>query len=137
MFKNLSFCVAASISLAALPASAQAPAQGAAPAAAPAAQAPAAPAAAPAGDANAGYAKTAMCQGCHEIPGWQTVFPETYKVPRIFGQHPAYIVKALQEYKAGERAHPSMRAIAASLSDKDMNDLAAYYGGQGVQTAKK
>ena len=92
-------------------------------------------AAAPAGDPNAGRAKTSMCQGCHEIPGWQTAFPETYKVPRIIGQHPAYIVKALQEYKAGERAHPSMRAIAASLSDADMANLAAYYGQQATKAA--
>ena len=94
-------------------------------------------AAAPAGDAAAGRAKTAMCQGCHEIPGWQTVFPETYKVPRIVGQHPAYIVRALQAYKAGERQHPSMRAIAATLSDKDMADLAAYYGQNPAKTAQK
>lgn len=134
MIKPLSLCLAASLALAASAwAQAPAPAAATAPAPAPAA----APAASATGDANAGYAKTAMCQGCHEIPGWQTVFPETYKVPRIFGQHPAYIVKALQGYKSGERAHPSMRAIAASLSDKDMADLAAYYGTQGVQTAKK
>jgi cytochrome c553 len=94
-------------------------------------------AAAPAGDATAGRAKTAMCAGCHEIPGWQTAFPETYKVPRIVGQHPTYIVHALQAYKAGERQHPSMRAIAASLSDKDMADLAAYYGQQPAKTAEK
>ncbi|MEO5700379.1 MAG: cytochrome c [Casimicrobiaceae bacterium] len=97
----------------------------------------AAQAAAPAGDANAGREKTAMCQGCHEIPGWQTAFPVTYKVPRIVGQHPAYIVHALQAYKSGERQHPSMRAIAASLSDQDMADLAAYYGQNSTQTAAK
>jgi cytochrome c553 len=94
-------------------------------------------AAAPAGDAARGRTKTAMCSGCHEIPGWQTVFPETYKVPRIVGQHPSYIVKALQAYKAGDRTHPSMRAIAASLSDQDMVDLAAYYGQSDVKTAAK
>jgi cytochrome c553 len=103
-------------------------------AAAPAVQAQAA---APAGDANAGRAKTAMCAGCHEIPGWQTAFPETYKVPRIIGQHPAYIVRALQAYKAGDRTHPSMRAIAASLSDADMANLAAYYGQQTTKTAQQ
>ena len=84
---------------------------------------------APAGDAAAGQRKTQMCAGCHGIPGWRTAYPEVYGVPKIGGQHPAYIVKALQEYKSGERSHPSMKAIAASLSDKDMADLAAYYGG--------
>ena len=46
-------------------------------------------------------------------------------------------MKALQEYKSGERSHPSMRAIAASLSDQDMADLAAYYAQGGVKTASK
>ena len=92
---------------------------------------------APAGDAAAGAQKTQMCAGCHGIEGWRTAFPEVYKVPKIGGQHQAYIVKALHAYKSGERSHPSMRAIAASLSDKDMADLAAYYGQTGVKTAGK
>ena len=58
-------------------------------------------------------------------------------MPRIAGQHEAYLVKALHEYKNGERSHPSMRAIAASLSDKDMADVAAYYAQTGLATAVK
>ena len=58
-------------------------------------------------------------------------------MPRIGGQHEAYLVRALQAYKSGERSHPSMRAIAASLSDQDMADLAAYYAQSGVKTAGK
>ncbi len=96
-----------------------------------------APQAAPQGDPAAGYQKTQMCSGCHGIEGWRTAFPEVYPVPKIAGQHQAYIVKALQEYKNGERSHPSMRAIAASLSDKDMADLAAYYAQSDVKTAGK
>jgi cytochrome c553 len=92
---------------------------------------------APAGDPAKGRAKTAMCAGCHEIPGWQTAFPEVYKVPRIIGQHPSYIVAALKQYKSGDRSHPSMRAIAASLSDQDMADLAAYYAQPVEQKAAK
>ncbi|MEP6702552.1 MAG: cytochrome c4, partial [Betaproteobacteria bacterium] len=60
-----------------------------------------------------------------------------YSVPMIAGQHPQYIVKALQEYRSGERSHPSMRAIAASLSDTDMANLAAYYGGAPTTVAAK
>jgi len=89
------------------------------------------------GDPVAGQRKTQMCSGCHSIPGWRTAYPEVYSVPKIGGQHPAYIVKALQAYKSGERNHPSMRAIAASLSDQDMADLAAYYGGAEPKTATK
>ncbi len=79
------------------------------------------------GDAAAGEKKVAMCIGCHNIPGYQASFPEIYKVPKIAGQNAAYIVAALTEYKKGERKHPSMRAIATSLSDQDMADVAAYY----------
>jgi cytochrome c553 len=87
------------------------------------------------GDAAAGKNKNAMCIGCHGIGGYKTVFPEVYSVPKIGGQHAAYIVKALQEYKSGNRNHPTMRAIAAGLSDKDMADLGAYYAAEAVRTA--
>ena len=89
------------------------------------------------GDPVAGQRKTQMCAGCHSIPGWRTAYPEVYSVPKIGGQHPAYIVRALQAYKSGERVHPSMRAIAASLSDQDMADLAAYYSQPAMKTAAK
>ena len=90
-----------------------------------------------AGDAAKGRDKTQMCQGCHGIDGWRTAYPEVYRVPRIGGQHEAYLLRALQAYKSGERSHPSMRAIAASLSDQDMANLAAYYAQTGVKTAAK
>lgn len=82
-----------------------------------------------AGSAEAGKAKLAMCIGCHGIQGYKTAYPDVYHVPKIYGQQPAYIVKALQAYRSGERSHPSMRGIARGLSDADMADLAAYYGG--------
>ena len=71
----------------------------------------------------------AMCAGCHGIPGYKTAFPTVYHVPKIAGQQPGYIVNALKAYKSGERSHPSMRGIAASLSEEDMKQLAEYYGG--------
>ena len=70
----------------------------------------------------------AMCIGCHGIPGYKTAFPDVYHVPKIAGQQPGYIINALKAYKSGERSHPSMRGIAASLSDEDMKQLADYYG---------
>ncbi|HEX6006583.1 MAG TPA: cytochrome c [Longimicrobiales bacterium] len=95
------------------------------------------PLAAAQGNAEAGARKNSMCAGCHGIPGYKTAFPEVYSVPKIGGQHAAYIVKALQAYKSGERSHPSMRAIAATLSDQDMADLAAFYAsGQSQQASK-
>jgi len=82
-------------------------------------------------DAKAGEKKVAMCMGCHGIPGYQASFPEIHKVPMIAGQGAGYIVAALGEYATGERKHPTMRAIAASLSAQDMADVAAFYEQQG------
>src|SRR5437016_11033162 len=83
----------------------------------------------PAGDAELAHRhKTAMCIGCHGIPGYKTAFPEVYHVPKIAGQQPAYLVAALKAYKSGERSHPSMRGIAASLNEEQMKALADYYG---------
>ena len=89
------------------------------------------------GDPAAGKGKRSLCIGCHGISGYKTAFPEVYSVPKLGGQHAAYIVKALQAYKARERSHPSMRAIAATLSDKDMADLAAYYADDALTSAAK
>jgi cytochrome c553 len=81
------------------------------------------------GDAKVAHdKKIAMCIGCHGIPGYKTAFPDVYHVPKIAGQQPAYLVAALKAYKDGSRSHPSMRGIAASLTEQDMADLAAYYG---------
>jgi cytochrome c553 len=81
------------------------------------------------GDPVKGKSKSAMCEGCHGIPGYRTAFPEVYSVPKLGGQQSDYVVKALHDYKSGARAHPSMRGIAATLSDQDIADLAAYYAG--------
>jgi len=78
-------------------------------------------------DAAAGEKKAAMCIGCHGIPRYQASFPEVYKVPLISGQGAKYIASALAAYKKGERRHPTMRAVAGSLTDQDMADLAAFY----------
>jgi cytochrome c553 len=84
-----------------------------------------------AGNAEAAKGKVSMCIGCHGISMYRTAFPQVYSVPMIAGQSPEYIVKALQEYRAGERSHPTMQGIAKGLSDQDMADVAAYYGGAG------
>lgn len=88
-------------------------------------------------DAKEGEKKAAMCIGCHGIPGYQASFPEVHRVPLIAAQTAPYIAASLAAYKKGDRKHPTMRAIAGSLSDKDMADLAAYYsklGGGSVKT---
>ncbi len=87
-------------------------------------------------DASKGEQKAAMCIGCHGIPGYQSSFPEVHKVPMISGQNAKYLAAALAAYKKGERKHPTMRAIATSLSDADMADLAAYYEKSGASLIK-
>jgi cytochrome c553 len=113
-------------------AQAQAPAQtSSAPAAATAAAPPPAAAPAPA-SAKSVEAKVAMCVGCHGIKGYQASFPEVYRVPMISGQSAKYIVSALTAYKQGDRKHPTMRAVAGSLSEQDINDIANYYANSGA-----
>jgi len=87
-------------------------------------------------DAAAGEKKASMCIGCHGIPRYQASFPEVYKVPLISGQSAKYVATALAAYKKGERKHPTMRAIAASLSDQDMADLGAFYEKHGASSVK-
>jgi cytochrome c553 len=88
-----------------------------------------------AGDAAAGSKKVYQCVGCHGVKDWKTAYPEVYMVPKLTGQKAAYLVSALKAYKSGERDFATMRAIAADLSDKDMEDIAAYYGQQPTTTA--
>jgi cytochrome c553 len=80
--------------------------------------------------------KIEQCIGCHGIPGYKATFPEVYQVPMIGGQSAKYIEAALNAYKKGERKHPSMQGIAASLSDQDIADIAAYYAQQTVASTK-
>jgi len=84
------------------------------------------------GDANAGQTKNAMCIGCHGIKGYQSSFPEVYKVPMISGQSANYISAALHAYKKGDRKHPTMRGVSETLTDQDIADLSAYYSAHGV-----
>jgi cytochrome c553 len=77
------------------------------------------------GNAAAGKTKFYTCVGCHGIPNYSNAYP-AYKVPKLGGQQPDYIVSALNEYKSGDRNHPTMHAQASTLSDQDIADIAAY-----------
>lgn len=83
-----------------------------------------------AGDPQAGRIKAEACLGCHGIPSYMNVYP-TYHVPRLAGQHAAYIVTALKAYRDGQRHHPTMSAQAAGLSDADLADIGAFWEAQG------
>ncbi|MBT7438623.1 MAG: cytochrome c4 [Thiotrichales bacterium] len=80
------------------------------------------------GDAEAGQAKSATCMGCHGLAGNSTI----PNFPKLAGQSEAYIVKQLQYFKSGERGNAMMAGVALSLSDQDMEDVAAYYSIQTI-----
>ena len=95
------------------------------------------PAAHAAGDPVIGEKKFYTCVGCHGIENYKNAYPD-YDVPRLRHQNAAYIISALQEYKSGERPHPTMHAQASSLSDQDMEHIAAYLqGGDPVKPSAK
>lgn len=77
------------------------------------------------GDAKNGRALTDTCLGCHAIKNYRTLYP-MYKVPKLGGQNEAYLVAALKAYRDGARPHKTMHAQAATLSDQEMADVAAY-----------
>jgi len=77
------------------------------------------------GDPKVGRALVYTCGGCHGVTGYENAYPN-YHVPRIAGQNNDYVIAALNAYKKGERAHPTMRAQGESLSDQDISNIAAY-----------
>lgn len=76
------------------------------------------------GNAEAGKAKTAVCNACHGETGNESKLDN---VPKLGGQGQRYLLKQLQQIKAGTRAVPLMAGIVANLSDQDMADIAAYF----------
>ena len=76
------------------------------------------------GNAAAGKQKAAACGACHG-DGNKTL-DGTY--PRLAGQYPDYLAKALREYKSGKRKNAVMAGQVQNLEDKDIDDIAAYYG---------
>lgn len=77
-------------------------------------------------EAGRGKAAAQACLGCHGIEGYRNAYP-SYRVPKIGGQSEVYLVAALKAYRAGERAHPTMQAQSATLSDEDIAVLAAFF----------
>ena len=77
------------------------------------------------GDKKNGRSLVYTCNGCHGVPGTNNAYPQ-YPVPKIAGQNEQYLISALHEYKSGDRTHPTMMAQAQSLSDQEIEDIAAY-----------
>ena len=82
------------------------------------------------GDALNGKAKTVACASCHGVDG-NSVNP---MFPRLAGQHAVYLAKAMRAYKNGARSNALMPlALFESLSDTDIDDIAAYFSAQTPQ----
>jgi cytochrome c553 len=92
-----------------------------------------APPAAAQGDAERGAKLAYTCLGCHGIEGYRNAYP-SYRVPKLGGQKAAYLMAALQGYRDGTREHATMQAQASSMSDADMQDLAAYFSSIADET---
>ena len=80
-----------------------------------------------AADMAVGQAKVKeVCQACHGLDG-NSQSPD---YPRLGGQHADYLAKALRDYKSGARKNPIMNGFAATLSDQDIDNVAAYFAAQ-------
>jgi cytochrome c553 len=85
-----------------------------------------------AGDVKAGRAKAMMCQACHGLDG----LSKTPDAPNIAGQIEPYLVAQLQAFKSGARKNDAMSVVAPSLSDQDIEDLAAYFSAIEISVGK-
>jgi cytochrome c553 len=93
-----------------------------------------APAVAVGADVEAGQAKVKqVCQACHGLDGNS----QAADYPKLGGQYPDYIAKALRDYKSGARKNPIMAGFAATLTDQDIENVAAYYASQPPVLAKR
>lgn len=80
------------------------------------------------GNAEAGKAKAAqVCAACHGPDGAKPSAPDQ---PLLAGQHYDYLVKTLSDYKSGKRNNAIMKGFAATLSKREIEDLAAWFSSQ-------
>jgi cytochrome c553 len=80
---------------------------------------------APADDANAQTLVEGVCKECHTVSGTGSPSGE---YPNLTLQTPTYLAQSLHAFKSGQRNAERMRQVAEKLSDKDMTDLARYFG---------
>ena len=86
-------------------------------------------------DVDAGKKKVQeVCAACHGIDG---ATPTTPDYPKLAGQYPDYLSKALRDYKSGARKNPIMAGMAGALTANDIDNLAAYYSSQPPVLSRK
>ena len=84
-------------------------------------------------DVEAGKSIAYSCLGCHGIDGYRNAYP-SYRVPKLGGQKATYLEIALKGYREGKRSHPTMTGQASSLTDQDIENVAAYLASIGGDT---
>jgi cytochrome c553 len=67
-----------------------------------------------------------VCAACHGMDGNSQVADN----PKLGGQYPDYLAKALRDYQSGLRKNPVMAGFVDKLSNQDIENLAAYYSSQ-------
>ena len=88
-----------------------------------------------AGDAQRGETLAYTCLGCHGIEGYRNAYP-SYRVPKLGGQKAAYLTAAIKAYRDGNRSHPTMAAQATSMTDQEIEDIAAFISTLGAATVE-
>jgi cytochrome c553 len=86
-----------------------------------------------AGNPQAGQEKSALCQGCHG-PDGNSLSPEW---PNLASQHAGYIQKQVKNFQEGARKDPTMSSMVIGLSKEDIDDIAAYFSSQSLQSTPK
>lgn len=87
-----------------------------------------------AADRGAGAVKAKeVCAACHGMDG-NSPQPD---YPKLGGQYPDFLAKALRDYKSGARKNPIMQGFAAALTRQDIDNLAAYYAAQPSQLSTR
>ena len=85
------------------------------------------------GDAARGEMLSDTCLSCHGSEDYRNAYP-VYRVPKLGGQKDSYLLVALKDYRDGTRQDPTMAALAGTLTDQDMADVAAYFASLGNDT---
>ena len=88
------------------------------------------------GDAKRGKVLAYTCHGCHGVPDYKNAFPN-YSVPKLGGQNALYLVNAMNAYASGDRSHQTMHSQAATLSEQDRADIAAYLQSEVVKPGRQ
>ena len=80
-----------------------------------------------------GKAKSKACAACHGALGI-SVAPDA---PHLAGQPRDYLAEQLRAFRSGKRGHPQMNVVARTLSDADIEELAAWYASLQVEARER